>query len=140
MNIDKELLTRILHTYWGCDFYDTDIEGSYPIEDINDTDGFVNHSPYEDIKLALTPLSDITDEDAIEVAKMFDASAPTIIFGRSVISYITDMVVKPSWFNPDYDVVRSAFDVLRGLGYDCGYANIPSLIEAGIAVNINTLK
>jgi len=145
MEYTNEFLARVYGAYFWCNtaFFNSDTN-CWESGSLNNPHNLVpkmtNDPEDEDRfdfnrrRLALTPLSEISDEDAIEVAKMFDASAPTSIFGRKVISYITDMANKPGWFNPDFEKIRLAFDKLREWGYDCGYGEIPSLIDAGIAI------
>lgn len=77
MKLTQEQIARIFALYWwGCSFWDTKAESGEEIIKIDsltsstvwDTDG--NDIPLNEIKLLLTPLPAITDEDAIEVAKL----------------------------------------------------------------------
>lgn len=91
-------------------------------------------------QLELTPLSAITDEHAIEVAKM---SSNYNEFAFSQHQDYVDMVIADgigialNWMK---NQGLSAFicdqqaQYLRSRNYDCGYGSIPSLIDAGIAV------
>lgn len=69
-------------------------------------------SAWHECKLLLSPLSAISDEHAVEVANITEKKD----FSASEIT-----------------------DYLRSKGYDMGYGSIPSLIEAGIALNKTTL-
>jgi len=86
---------------------------------------------WDECKLLLTPLSEITDEDAIEVARLnrVETSCPELV-GHSIIHWrVKNGFVRE--FNAEM------CDYLRSKGYDAGYLNIPSLIEAGIAIKKN---
>lgn len=92
-----------------------------------------------DSMLTLTPLSKITDEDAIEVAKVcayFNGSDNhRADIGRAIIKNVTGKNGRIK----HYPNIIKAFDLLRSKGYDCGFRHIPSLIEAGLAIDKTTL-
>jgi len=78
-------------------------------------------------QLILTPLDKISDEDAVEVCK-FLYSNPALHNperGKSVATV-------GDWHSTRKGV--EVIDYLRSKGYDCGYANLNSLISAGVAV------
>ena len=82
-----------------------------------------------DCKLILTPLSEISDEDAIEVAKMNfhgHTEYPQIDLGRALVRKLNKHIYCE---NP-----IQIIDFLRSRSYDCGFRHIPSLIDAGIAI------
>lgn len=111
------------------------------------------------VKLLLTPLSEITDEDAIEVGKIAFYGADIDDFECKQIDRTKEGVVEivgnsnlrlciAAWGNSlafamVYDdgnflpipEIHAIIDYLRSKSYDCGYGEIPSLIEAGIAIN-----
>jgi hypothetical protein len=111
-------------------------------------------------KLCLKPLSSITDEDAIEVAKMIDYNI-TYSFGVPTYEFDTvtgynfekgcdiyipvvkvfDAEGKEHTLNVITEsVIHSCdnsmhiIDYLRSKSYDLGYLNIPSLIKSGYAI------
>lgn len=102
---------------------------------------------HEESQLILTPLSKISDEDAVEVAKMLnyreDVDMSELlehmkdvinirkvgdVFGNIDSKNIADNDVSPM-------VILRIYDFLRSRSYDCGYGSIQSLIQAGIAVD-----
>ena len=127
-----------------------------------------------DCKLILTPFSEITDDDIVEVAKLasyhpdfkedwdniiadfrvdyiirhpdrIEVKHTCICFEGSFnlrhdgSMYFTGedegVSAQPTVYLPHY-----AIDYMRQKNYDCGYGHIPSLIDADIAINSNTLK
>jgi len=120
------------------------------------SDGDIFHEPIYKCQLILTPLDKISDVDAVEVAKIADKNVE-YKKGNGHIAEITRYkVVKSeskdkSYIGIDrysgdtyygYDplpITASLYsieqiDYLRSKGYDCGYANLNSLIAAGVAV------
>jgi len=119
-------------------------------------------------QLILTPLSKISDEDAVEVAKIaigVDAKEPIIERCGDVrvsmdygISRTICVIRKAAnqyehgreYFYVHNETEQGAFntsvfgtakivDYLRSKGYDCGHGLIPSLIAAGVAVEKTNL-
>lgn len=83
-------------------------------------------------QLMLTPISEMSDEHAIEVAKIFDPELLPEEMAR-VGRFFANR--KDYCFGDmDYNRTQQIIDYLRSVGYDCGYGSIPSLIEAGIAI------
>lgn len=85
-------------------------------------------------KPILTPLSEITDEDAVEVAKIFKYQVNEQDKLKFLGLELVDSLVK---YELDGFMLRDILaitDYLRSKKYDCGYMHIPSLIEAGLAV------
>lgn len=89
-------------------------------------------------KLLLKPLSKISDEDAMmcsgiigeEIPDDYDLSSEEAkqavkVFGQTL---------QKNLHKDDGGVTPRLLDFLRSRGYDCGYQNIPSLVEAGIAI------
>jgi len=70
--------------------------------------------------LELTPLSQITDEDAIEVAKIWGSIEPSVNVGKKVINRVTIMMVRVA-------------DYLRSKGYAVDYLDckVEQQIEYG---------
>lgn len=80
-------------------------------------------------QLILTPLSEITDEHAIEVA--------------AIMGFLNSMSGWGKWYCQNgfphncalsADKQNRITDYLRSKSYDCGFRHLPSLIEAGIAI------
>lgn len=92
-------------------------------------------------KLLLTPLSEITDEDAIEVGKLIflteSVDEPTIYRIKQVLGWVNPLYQLTNVMTIKGDVFIKIIDYLRSKCYDCGFAHIPSLISAGIAIKKN---
>lgn len=132
------------------------------------TDLFV--APISDCQLLLTPLSEISDEDAIEVAKLAISNSEIKDFKAVQIrreDYGVKVIIE--WFGKEglsmywvfitnnrlpqflkrtgstlaelhYQFPIQAIDYLRSKSYDCGYGSIPSLLTAAIAINNEVKK
>lgn len=94
-------------------------------------------------QLLLTPLSKISDEDAVEVAKICNrdnnshkfkskSKEQLIEMGRLIAYDLVSTYGDPHYVQLDY--AREIIDYLSSKGYDCGHGSIPSLIAAGVAV------
>lgn len=96
-----------------------------------------------DCRLILTPISAISDEDAVVVAKIINAHHPhseCLKFDYSLVKlgYQVEANYSSSLFN--YDVTDYLRSDKRPDGtpkpvYDLGYMGIRSLIDAGIAIS-----
>lgn len=117
-------------------------------------------------QLILKPLSAITDEDAIEVAKIAVNHTNNVDFSNYEITLnsrdferievyiggirigiyydgriICSNKIAPFIFLPTFnmsqiaDFLRSTDESKGKYAYDCGYGSIPSLIDAGIAID-----
>lgn len=172
MEISNELRARIFAAYWGSKVkidYPSSNFPQYTVVDKlfhsklqNKTESLATH--YKWNKLILTPLCDITDDDAIEVAKIlipqcFERRAkgwqisrdftvtgyPYIKIHHRLIMY--SVQIDPRLVNFDLDNMddretgahdmkpTTVIDFLRSKSYDVGYGDIPSLIDAGVAVS-----
>ena len=85
------------------------------------------------VQLILTPLSEISDEHAVGLSKVYGHNEPLAILGKKLIEFcfaddeeINEISVQDGMRVTDY---------LRSLGYDCGHGSIKSLIESGIAIS-----
>lgn len=89
---------------------------------------------FSKLKPILTPLSEITDEDAVEVAKICEHSH-TIDAGKRIVSNI--MYYSPINHLHIVDYLRSPYrlDGIPKPVYDLGYMHIPSLIAADLAIS-----
>ena len=148
--ISNKERARIFAAYWGAEIQMKDTDKPYLPEKIgrmNNLDecrvesiktstrgsiACIYSYRIQHAKLILKPLSEISDEDAIEVSKVYGNNMPTKEEGMGIIK------------NCLYDYEESnevtlhdgmrVCDYLRSKSYDCGYGSIPSLISAGIAI------
>lgn len=160
MEYSNEILFKVFTTYAGCEMileksgriaklcgvaFDGMIISLYDGEDIRNYEYF----PFKPI---LTPLSAITDEHADTCAVFCGLHTE----GNAIKRYSEAIIIS----NDTYDLqighngyiclrkngqlynmdMRKVIDKLREWGYDCGYGDIPSLIEAGIAIDKTTLN
>lgn len=99
-------------------------------------------------KLILTPLSAISDEDAVEVAKMllYTPEARGKHTAEDVMSaqyqehdserfFLYADMAFPAVKTMIYELPYEVADYLRSRNYDLGYMGIRSLIDAGIAIS-----
>lgn len=92
-------------------------------------------------KLILTPLDKISDDDAVDVAKILDYPQNEIndsqVLTDTIVEHLEDVFNGNSATYSDY-VSGNTFivliDYLRSKSYDCGHGSIPNLIAAGVAV------
>lgn len=159
--MEKKLTAQIAAAYFGCMISETKFGAnesewtdSY-IPTGMDNDGYFDKD-YNDIRfrhcqLILTPITEISEEDLIEVIKRCEwwdcykrytemrIEGMRLKFnGWKVIGgYDTAQECEQSCLNQSQiDYLRSSVrpDGTPKPVYDCGYGSIPSLIEAGIAV------
>ncbi len=145
MSIDEQLLRRIYGAYYGCPVVTRDTKVINP--NISNTAAIISYfegysmvPPYQ---LALLPASEILDEDVKKCVDLFD------ITHQQSYEYVRDMFIMRCSTNTLYEFFEiyprsvkyypQIVDMLRKK-YDMGYAHIHSLIEAEIAININTLN
>ncbi len=162
--MEQKLTAQILFAYSGAEVMWR--SNKYPVRDW--ICGYASLIP--ESNLILHRLEDLTDEDAIEGAKMGigDMCRELVSIKRSGkisitfeygISQTTFILCPPAkgdeygreyfyMYNQSKDGIHviSVFaaskiiDYLRSKGYDLGYGDIKSLIEAGIAVDAKILK
>lgn len=148
MNVTNEFLSAMFAAYWPTEFMvkgvATDVEDwdGYSIEEIKRNGVTVFHNEhgchtfgYNEIVMALTPLSEISDEDAVEVCRMAGYGA------KNVGKVIGIRIEERGWLRIEFENYVFAMsirpyivDYLRSRHYDCGFMHIPSLINAGLAV------
>lgn len=148
MNYSNEFLARVYGAYMGCGIkHQSASVGyvgkqrvgvmlsicSYTTEILVGGYGHGNNdlATIATSKLLLTPLSQISDEDAIELARIVGFNRDLLAHGQEFALYL-DEGKKISEFS---DQLTHAIDYLRSKGYDCGYGEIPSLIDDGIAID-----
>ena len=89
-----------------------------------------SHTDWDDIKLMLKRPENISDEHALELCELAGyGGTHTVAIGKQLITEYTrkvSNVVGVDWFK--------VLDFLRRNAYDCGYDDIPSLIDAGVAI------
>ena len=138
MNYSNEFLERVFAAYWGVDCRYKNEFGTF--EPKVDRQFFGNNKLGNDykIQLLLTPLSQISDEDAIEVARILGLSYnndPESECYYDLGGLIADLTSNSEdYIKMHFNGSGILIDHLRSRGYDCGYGEIPSLIEAGIAI------
>ena len=152
MTHTNEFLRGMFAAYMGCEAYAKRSEGKYYLKglDISNDILFVsqvsdhwdgNTGDIREYRPVLTPLSEITDEDALELSKLYysNKDSHTIEMGRILIDHITTphMARKVVWSIFDASAI---IDCLRSKHYDLGYMHIPSLITAGLAISSTTTK
>lgn len=124
--------------------------GTYGISHISangimvDTGERFKYTPYDQCRLILTPLSAISDEDAVEVARMsllsarycwerWGSNSSILSVGREIANDLFEDFGDPVFVAPKY--LSNIIDYLRSRNYDLGYMGIRSLIDAGIAIS-----
>lgn len=141
----NQLTPQIASAYWGAEVAqyidDTKTTGVKGIIACVETDRVhiwmdnktTSFAFYKDCQLLLTPLSAISDEDAIEVAKIAGyntLNCPNLLKAGMLIVQNNSLMCR-GMKSADWQQI---IDYLRSKGYDTGYGNIKSLIEAGIAL------
>lgn len=148
MTHTNEFLRGMFSAYMGCDVINTDEGKNLKMIGVSCSFVSVYEPPYpfcesegdeyewmfSECKPILTPLSEITDEDAVEVAKICEHSH-TIDAGKRIVSNIVYYSAKNYLHIIDY--LRSPFrpDGTPKLVYDLGYMHISSLIAADLAIS-----
>jgi len=145
MEHTNEFLQGMFAAYMGCEVttkYDEDgktyktvgisfDEGNLQVQTSKSDTDWWNISICKPI---LTPLSEITDEDALQVANIFKYQVneidKLIILGKELIGALTKYELDGFQLSD----VLAIIDYLRSKHYDCGYMHIPSLITAGLAI------
>lgn len=84
--------------------------------------------------LALKPLDSISDEDALEIKKTIPEN---YIAHIADLSKFKEVIVK---VHKNGDLPVQAADKCRELGIDVGFRDVPSLIAANLAIDINQIK
>lgn len=150
-----KLTAAIIGAYMGCKvkighvIYNITEVGVDKLYLKTDTGGYAI-VPHERCQLLLTPLSKISDEDAVEVGKAFGLKKMDGHYyewiGKAIITHHFTMY--SPWDDSIFDTASNRglvtnihsrnylklVDYLRSKGYDCGHGSIPNLIAAGVAV------
>ena len=131
----KQLTAQICAAYFGCDVQMELIETSIGLMVGVDTECiFVSYNPnrlplvvsFSKAKLVLRRLEGLTDEEAYRVLEIEGKGA------RANRPEVAKNIVL-SWHEFD-SLCRQSVDYLRSIKIDIGYGDIPSLIDAGLAV------
>lgn len=148
MEHTNEFLQGMFAAYMGCEVVNIDdgkhlkmigVSGSFisvyePPYPFCESEGDEYEWMYSECKPILTPLSEITDVDAVEVANIFKYQVneidKLIILGKELIEALTRYELDGFQLSD----VLAIMDFLRSKHYDCGYMHIPSLITAGLAI------
>jgi len=136
--ITADLRAKAYNAYNGCEAFDT-----YSVEkcrlvsvDMHYNVCYVlRNIPHkrtlDEVQILLTQLEKITDEDLLVIGKQ--------MLPNCTNDEIIKQMVKEITLNRRKISCKVA-DKARELGYDCGYGSIPSLIEAGIAIDKTILN
>ena len=140
MEITNEIKAKVFAQYLGCDLktqtgkvqlVGIHVDNFKRVFDAVVLNGNVTHkSEIEGVKLILKPLSDITDEDAVEVAKM--------LWGNKMPNLIE--TIKHQLFTYSVsDVPARCYQLLQSKGYDMPQYLLggKTLHEAGLAIYEN---
>lgn len=148
MEPTKDELTRIFGAYIGCDCYDEYSDKQGVVQGVNKEYIWIKHNiihdrAYNEVKLILTPLSEITAIHAEAIGRLTELSAYRREFwgcdsnnylwigkeiANGLYTYCGDILLSIS-------AHRAIIDYLRSQHYDCGYGTRESLIETGIAIS-----
>jgi len=172
----QKLTAQIAAAYWGAKIWIEDVAlETHAISlfangniQVAHSIGSQDHWCILYCQLILTPLSKVSDEDAVECAKLASYHPDLKEDWENIIcDFQVDKIVRHtdgveikhtcicfegsfhirfdgsmfmsgeyggSFAEPTIYLPHYGIDYLRSKGYDCGYGNIPSLIEAGIAI------
>lgn len=153
MTHTNEFLMGMHLSYYGAKYKLVKHDGVWRLLDVSirhDQLGLLSDSAdYATIELMeckpiLTPLSEITDSDAVEVAKIMTVATNCdwVGAGKNETIRFLHLLIIGNKENNDYDdnvalgsgVVKQIIDYLRLKHYDCGYMHIQSLIKDGLAI------
>lgn len=146
--MNNEVKAKIFAAYLGSpyrvDYLSvTTKQPSFKVEKCLTPFDLYHYAPYHvtsvyTMTLLLKPLSAISDEDALKLGKMYGWEVEGNPFGGDITLPDEDVIKLIKYHAEDMQFSHKEIDTLRGWGYDCGYAEIPSLIEAGIAIKKET--
>lgn len=144
LTMDQKVLTsQIAASYFGCEVL---FSGrAYKLSSINEYGIIIkeldnHHVTFDLCQLILKPFSEITDADCEAVVALMSQADYGPLDVTDIPSWLDEVMNGNSALSADYvsgQQVQIIIDFLRSRSYDCGYSEIPSLIEAGIAININ---
>lgn len=156
MEITNEIKKVVLAMYLG-QKASIQLKGTSDIgyeDGINTLDGFLLdwQDELEYLKVNLKPITEITDEDAIEMAKIFGGvdgeimiNRPTDVTNKDIYFVIQIFTNKPSWTT--YSIPKewgdnhgtSAYQYLASKGYDLPHYLLggKTLYESGLAIYSN---
>lgn len=150
MKHTNEFLRGMFSAYMGCEVINTDegkhlkmiaISGYFisvyePPYPFCESEGDEYEWMFSECKPILTPLSDITDNDAVEVAKIAGVVSNYMERGCELIRLLTnkDSIFDTYKFGGGVTYAH-IIDYLRSKHYDLGYMHIPSLIAADLAIS-----
>jgi hypothetical protein len=148
MEHTNEFLQGMFAAYMGCEVLNTDegknlkmigLSGSFisvyePPYPFCESESDEYEWMYSECRLILTPLSEISNDDAVEVAKIFKYQVSEHDKLKFLGLELVDSLVKYELDGFMLRDILAIIDYLRSKHYDCGYLQISSLIEAGLAV------
>lgn len=125
MELTKHEIHRIFALYWGCDAIEDGETGKvYVLDELSCPDDVEWGTPYGP-RLILRPLSKVTDEDAIEVAKIMGMPA-----NAEILKIYRD---RESWIEIEYRWVNEVAELNNEDGYSYSATGVP-IREVGHAV------
>lgn len=126
--ISNETFVRIFAAYWGAKVEEEN--NPKQVQSVNSTlsDYYKQLDMPFHYKLLLKSLSKITDDDKSYCLKIVHQNSR--LYGVVNFTYLGRLECNAV----DADQWQQIIDYLRSKGYDCGYCEIPSLIDAGIAI------
>lgn len=146
MEHTNEFLSRMFAAYAPCGVVEKGKDEIYKMVGVSHDSGNFEVQPYgnsetdwwniDQFQLSLMPLSSITDEHAIEVAKILGYTSESIGYEgakEDMIEQINDIITGERLIK--WHTFQRLLDYLRPLGYDLGFQHIKSLIEAGLALS-----
>jgi len=137
----KQLTAQICAAYFGCEVRMDLIETSIGVMLGMDTKYItVYYNTYRlshfvsfnEAKLVLRRLESLTDDEALHIHRSMFPESMELDF-EGIKLNIENLLQKSTWgFVPSN--TRNTIDYLRSIKIDIGYGDIPSLIDAGLAI------
>ena len=127
--INNENKAKFFAMYWGQRVFVNPILSEKPVANTWVFDD-MNTEDLNDEYLELKPLSAITEEDAIQVSKIWGSKVGSKIIGRSIVSRLTG---NHHQIEMEFRCVIPVVDFLRSKGYALPWMglSVEELIEAG---------
>lgn len=152
MEHTNEFLMGMFAAYRGCEVYSKRPVDKYYLKglDISNDILFVsqvsdhwdgNTGDIREYRPLLTPLSEVTDEDKIAIAKIARMVRNFSERGDELARLLTsrDLIFDTYKFGGAATYIN-VVDYLRSKHYDLGYMHVPSLIQSGLAISSTTTK
>ena len=133
--MEQKLTAQICAKYWGAKVYDNEFDFVGIMTELGDDYISIFHHHYafkhryNKCKLGLKPLTKISDDDAAEIAKMFNGKKA--YYQDRFLQICDDKGIVDFYciLDNDFKIPIKLIDYLRSKHYDCD-----GLIEAGLAI------